>query len=527
MQALPIAGPIASLTRDDEVGRPMTEADATRLAALHRYRLLDTPEEGEFHRLAGLACDLLQTEIAVIAVLEAERQWPVARIGLRGKAPPWPAAAWAAALAAAPGQVAVVPDAGRDPRFAEAVPAGAAIRFLAGAPLRLADGKAHGSLCIASAEPRPGGLDERDRRRLLTLAALAADALELRLQARRAQELAESEARLRQAQEAAGVVAFEATSGSSPAHAPLGALRRLLGLAETAPLTLRGLAVSAHPEERPRLEMVAARLAAEGGTLLEEFRVTTCEGDVLWAQVQGETHFGAQEDPAAWRLSGLLRDVTERRRADERQLFMTRELDHRAKNALAVVLAALRLTPAADPRSYAAAVEGRVAALARAHTLLTEKRWAGVELRDLVAGELRNFLGAAEAVPPPRASLDGPPVLLLPQAAQPLSMALHELATNAVKHGALSVPGGRIAVGWALEPGRIGLRLLWVETGGPPLAGPPSRPRFGSRVMRGTVVDQLGGQLLLRWPQSGLVCEIVLPAGRALADPGAVGRIGP
>ncbi|WP_165838973.1 HWE histidine kinase domain-containing protein [Roseicella frigidaeris] len=506
----------------------MTEAPAERLAVLHRHRLPGA-EEGELHRLAALAADVLDAGIAVIAVLEAERQWPVARVGLRGEAMPWPAVVSGLALAAAPGQVLVVPDAARDPRFAGEAPGEGlpAIRFLAGVPLRPPGGPAFGTLCIADARPRPAGLSEPERRRLLALAALTTDAMELRLQARRAQEAAEAEARLRQAQEAAGVVAFEATSGSSPTHAPLGALRRLLGLSETVPLTLRGEAVSAHPEERPRLEMVASRLAAEGGSLLEEFRVTTRDGATLWAQVQAETQFGAQDDPAAWRLSGLLRDVTERRRADERQLFMTRELDHRAKNALAVVLAALRLTPAADPRSYAVAVEGRVAALARAHTLLTEKRWAGVELRDLVAGELRAFLGPVEAVPPPRAGLDGPPVLLLPQAAQPLSMALHELTTNAVKHGALSVPGGRIAVGWALEPGRTGVRLLWVETGGPPLAGPPSRLRFGSRVMRGTVMDQLGGQLLLRWPQSGLVCEMVLPAGRVLAEPGAAGRLGP
>jgi two-component sensor histidine kinase/GAF domain-containing protein len=499
---------------------PADRREEDRLAALHRYRILDTAEEEPFNRVAMLACDLLRVEIALISLVDDTRQWFKARIGTDVRQTPRSCAFCAHAIWSDPDEVLVVPDATRDPRFADnpLVTGEPHVRFYAGAPMRTPDGFALGTVCVVGTTPRPDGITEAERRWLIALAGVAMDELELRLQARRAREAAEAEARLRRAQEAAGVVAFEASSAAGHHNALLGALRRLLGLSDRAPLELHGQPAIAHPEERPRLEEAARRLAAEGGALLEEFRVTMPDDAVLWAQIRGEVQRGNAEDPAAWRVSGLLRDVTERRRADERQVLMTRELDHRAKNALAVVLAALRLTPAEDPRAYASAVEGRVAALARAHTLLTERRWAGADLRDLVCGELRSFLTPAPPGEPPRVLVAGPPVMLAAQAAQPLSMALHELATNAIKHGALSVPQGRGAVTWSIAPEDGALRLRWAESEGPEIAGPPQRPGFGSRVMRGTITDQLGGRLDWQWAPGGLICELSLPAARIFAD---------
>ena len=197
-------------------------------------------------------------------------------------------------------------------------------------------------------------------------------------------------------------------------------------------------------------------------------------------------------------------DVSERRAAEERQMLLMRELDHRAKNALAVVQAALRLTPKDDAETYARAVGGRVGALARAHTLLAKGQWSGAELRDLAWGELAPFLGsAADKRQQPRAALDGPDVTLVPGAAQAISMALHELATNATKHGALSTPEGRVSVFWEAEDGAGLLRVLWVELGGPPVSAPPTRRGFGSRLLEATLKDQLGGKLLRDWRPGG------------------------
>lgn len=208
-------------------------------------------------------------------------------------------------------------------------------------------------------------------------------------------------------------------------------------------------------------------------------------------------------------LRGFLKigqDVTARRASEERQALLAREVDHRAKNALAVVQSMVRLTRAADLPSFVRAVEGRIAALARAQTLLAEESWDGADLHALLTGELTAFLGER------RAELDGPPVVLPPGTTQPIAMTIHELATNATKHGALSRPEGRVAIGWDVAAGAPAtLRLRWVESGGPPVLGPPQRHGFGTRVVDSTIHSQLGGAVTLDWRPEGLVCDIHVP----------------
>ncbi len=210
-------------------------------------------------------------------------------------------------------------------------------------------------------------------------------------------------------------------------------------------------------------------------------------------------------------------DITERRAADARQSLLMREVDHRARNALAVVQSILRLTRAEAQRDFAAAVEGRVNALARAHTLLARERWGGGDLRELVEAEL------APHATDERVRIAGPPVRLAPEAVQPASLVLHELATNAAKHGAFSATGGTLAVSWSVRP-EGGLLVEWVETAGPPalLTGPPTRRGFGSRMIAATVTGQLGGTVSFDWRPAGLRCEILIAADRiALRAPAA------
>jgi PAS domain S-box-containing protein len=237
-----------------------------------------------------------------------------------------------------------------------------------------------------------------------------------------------------------------------------------------------------------------------------------------WRDAEGKRFF-----------TGIMRDISARKAGEARRLLLAREVDHRAKNVLAVVQSMLRLTPGDEPRAFVAAVEARVAALARAHSLLAEGGWSGADLRAVAERELAPYApprGGAPAARGPAVALDGPPVPLAPAAVQPFAMVLHELATNAAKHGALSALGGRVEVRW-----RVGrraendglLRLRWVETGGPALAGPPARRGFGSRVIEGTVRGQLGGAVERRWEASGLVVEVAVPIPRAIADAGAPG----
>ncbi|WP_376096419.1 HWE histidine kinase domain-containing protein [Roseomonas sp. CCTCC AB2023176] len=206
------------------------------------------------------------------------------------------------------------------------------------------------------------------------------------------------------------------------------------------------------------------------------------------------------------RLAASLAASEAARGAEEaRRTLLSREVDHRAKNVLAIVGSILRLTRAPDVPTYIAAAEQRIAALARTHTLLARDGWTGAGLRTILEEELAPY-------DPGRILLEGPAVALTPGVAQPLSMALHELATNAAKHGALSVPEGRLRVAWTVVPDLGDLSLWWEETGGPPVESVPGRRGFGSGVLEATVRRQIGGALRLDWLPTGLVCGITLPA---------------
>jgi PAS domain S-box-containing protein len=241
-------------------------------------------------------------------------------------------------------------------------------------------------------------------------------------------------------------------------------------------------------------------------------RLQRPDGALVW--VQSSTAVSAR-DAAGGPLVAVTvaQDITERKRAEEAQALLSLEIDHRAKNALAVVQAALRLTKAPDVPSYVQAIEGRVGALARAQSMLAQDGWAGADLRHLLEGELAPFLNNKPG-PLSRARLDGPSVSLPAGAAQPLAMAIHELATNAVKYGALSCQQGRLSVSWSLATSPAGvplLRLEWVEKEGPAIAAPPTRQGFGSRVVHRAVQAQLGGTVSLTWADTGLLCSIEVP----------------
>ena len=206
-------------------------------------------------------------------------------------------------------------------------------------------------------------------------------------------------------------------------------------------------------------------------------------------------------------------DITERKRSEEAKLLLAREVDHRAKNALAVVQSVITLTRTEEPTAFKTAVKGRIAAMALAHTLLARERWNGADLRELLVEELAAYRGAGSEA---AVQIEGPLVGLAPDAAQPVAMAIHELATNGAKYGALSVPEGRVAILWAKDPGSGGLTLVWQESGGPPVAAPPARRGFGSSLIQSTVVRQLQGSLEMHWDAPGLRCVLSLPARQVL-----------
>jgi len=203
--------------------------------------------------------------------------------------------------------------------------------------------------------------------------------------------------------------------------------------------------------------------------------------------------------------SKIARDITERKRTEAQISILAREAEHRTKNILATVQATVRLTPSDTSDDFKSTISGRIQALANAHTLFVQSGWTGADLRELVTQELSPYCDGVET----RAQVEGPQLLLEPYAAQTIAVALHELATNAAKYGALSIPDGRIHVAWsAAGNGRVVLR--WTEIGGP-LVSVPTRKGFGTRVMERMIRDQLKGTMDFDWHADGLACEIVLP----------------
>jgi two-component sensor histidine kinase len=189
--------------------------------------------------------------------------------------------------------------------------------------------------------------------------------------------------------------------------------------------------------------------------------------------------------------------------AIQRQELLAREVDHRARNALAVIQSIVSLTPASTPEDFVASIKGRIRAMASAHNLLSETRWRGADLLRLVNEELLPYRANE------RLSVSGPAIDIMPTVAQNLALAVHELATNAAKYGALAEGSGRLSVSWRLEGDE--LIFEWNEAAPRPIVA-PVKLGFGSRVIRSSVEGQLGGSVNKDWRESGLHCTLRLPS---------------
>lgn len=213
-------------------------------------------------------------------------------------------------------------------------------------------------------------------------------------------------------------------------------------------------------------------------------------------------------------VSGSVLDITDRKRAEERERLLSREVDHRAKNVLAVVRSLVRISVAESPddmEGMVEALEGRISAMARVHTLLSDHGWMSAELTEIATAET--------AAHHSQISLDGSPVWLVPEAAQPITLVLHELVTNATKHGALSRSGGSVTLRWvpaAHEGHGRGLRLDWIENGGPELAGAPEKTGFGTILIDSNAGDPLDGRIERIWAPGGLHCTLHIGPGALL-----------
>jgi two-component sensor histidine kinase/integral membrane sensor domain MASE1 len=198
------------------------------------------------------------------------------------------------------------------------------------------------------------------------------------------------------------------------------------------------------------------------------------------------------------------RNEAEIERAEEHQRMLVAELDHRVKNVLATVaaVASRTLTASLSATDFAAKLAGRIKSMAATHELISRREWNAISVRELVQRELAPYMARKNT------DLHGPDLTLGPDAGQAVSMVLHELATNAAKHGALSTDKGRVSVRW--NRARDALRIEWQESGGPAVH-PPREPGYGTEIIRNLVPYELGGTVDLVFASEGLRCAINIP----------------
>jgi PAS domain S-box-containing protein len=270
---------------------------------------------------------------------------------------------------------------------------------------------------------------------------------------------------------------------------------------ETFKISRANLQALVEPEDWLRLFEAYSLVLKGESTTQQEIRIRRPNGDLRWCVVSATASF--DEAGRLARMVGVTVDITERKLAEEKQTLLTREVDHRARNALAIVQSIVRLTKASTTQAYVEAIEGRIKALSRVHSLLSQYRWEGADLGRLLEDELAPFQTSAMHV-----TTSGPSISLRPPAAQALALALHELATNAAKYGALASGTGKLHVKW--EVARDDIVVHWSETGAHSIVKPQIQG-FGTKVIKSGVEQQLGGKVSMDWRSDGLRCELRIP----------------
>ena len=264
-----------------------------------------------------------------------------------------------------------------------------------------------------------------------------------------------------------------------------------------------------HPEDRVRWEALRSRAYREQWDEYSgEYRILRPGSENRWIEARVFVSYDGDGRPR--RAVGVDIDVTARKRAEEQQSTLNAELDHRVKNVLATVSAVAAHTKAASSSmdDFVAALDGRIRSMATTHELLSVRRWHGVSLIELVRRELAPYATRNNT------EIGGPEMMLSAEAGQVVSMALHELTTNAAKHGALSVHNGQVSVQWCRgSNGNADARIAieWQETGGPAVQA-PDICGYGMEVIRDVIPYELGGRVDLSFPTDGLCCRLEIPA---------------
>jgi PAS domain S-box-containing protein len=264
-----------------------------------------------------------------------------------------------------------------------------------------------------------------------------------------------------------------------------------------------------HPDDLPPfLEHRQQLFAERRGEHHAEFRIVHPCGSIRWIEARSSVEY--DRAGLAKRLVGVNIDITERKRAEEARTILNAELDHRVKNALSTVTAVISQTRQGTRlgSDFAAALEGRIRSMAATHDLLSSRHWQELSLIELIRRELAPYAASNNT------EIEGPAILLKPEAGQAMAMVFHELATNAAKYGALCTSNGRVSMRWYQrlnEQAQQPLVLEWQEIGGPPVVA-PGRPGYGTSTIRDLIPYEFGGMVDYVLAPEGVRCRIELPA---------------
>ncbi len=323
--------------------------------------------------------------------------------------------------------------------------------------------------------------------------------------------LRESEARFRALVQAGSEVVYR----MSPDWREMRQLRGLDFIADTDEPSRSWLDKYIPPEDQPRVLAAIRQAVAAKGVFELEHQVLRVDGSLGWAFSRALPILDERGEIVEW--FGAATDITERKRYEEHQQMLVNELNHRVKNTLVTVqsFAMQSFRHAQTLSEGRERFEARLLALAKAHDVLTRENWQGAGLREVVAEALAPHAREKDDV---RFEVEGPELRLQPKAALALALVLHELATNAVKYGALSIPAGRVRIRWQVEENSVhGFSLRWEESGGPPVVA-PRRRGFGSKLIEQGLAQDLAARVNLRFAAQGLLCTLDAPLAEVKAD---------
>jgi PAS domain S-box-containing protein len=497
-----------------------------RLAALRAYEILDTDREADFDDVTALIARICDAPIAVINLIDADRQWFKSEVGLGVRETPLETSFCRHALLEQ--DRLVVTDAAADDRFAcnPLVTDQNGLRFYAGVLLKTGAGLPLGTLCVLDTRPRPEGLTEAQSQAMEVLARQVMGMLNLRravaagrrndVDLRRAVDaLKESEARFRVLADSMPQMVWSTLPDGFHDYynarwyeftgAPAGS---------TDGESWNGMF---HPEDQERA-WAAWRHSLETGDLYEiEYRLRRADGVYRWTLGRAAPIRNEAGEITRW--FGTCTDIEDLKRAEQAKDLLSQELSHRIKNIFAVISALIALSARQFPeaRGFAAAVRTRINALARAHEFVrphsdSSRPMVGTMTLHAFLADLFRPYAALDGRP--RVRVSGDDAEFDDQAATSVALLFHELATNAAKYGALSTADGEVSLDTRRRDGRF--ILAWEERGGPPVAGEPGRTGFGSSLATLSVEGQLGGRLERIWAPEGLRVIADLP-GTALS----------